>query len=269
MNEREPRIFVTTDSHGCNKELCEVLELSEFKRGVDTLIHIGDCTDRGPDSYGVIETLLSIPNLIAIQGNHDYHMKYFIETGYHPWEHKSCKTIESYINSLELEAEGVYWTLKWKKHISTNFEPRHMPKTHRDFFLNQLPYYIDGQNRLFVHGGYDPMMKIEEQSPNFIIWDRDLVQHLGSFWEDNRPVSNYPDINCFKRVFIGHTPTITFKKKTQDNKLDSNWLPSGALNTKPMYLGQLVNLDTGCVFGGKLSLIDITNDEEHILYQNT
>jgi serine/threonine protein phosphatase 1 len=267
MNEKA-KIYVTTDSHGCNKELQEVLQLGGFNFNRDTLIHIGDCTDRGPDSYGVIETLLSIRNLISIQGNHDYYMKHFIETGYHPWKHGSYKTVISYIDALELTYEEVSFVQK-PGGVSTNFKPHHIPKSHRNFFLNQIPYYIDSQNRLFVHGGYDPLEVIEIQSSDSLTWDRELVERQAEYLEQGIEAPHYYDVNEFKRIFVGHTPTIVFKNRLNSNTLDADWLPYGTPFTKPMYMGQLVDIDTGCCFGGKLSLIDITDEDNHILYQSS
>ena len=251
MNE-QPRIFVHSDTHGHNKELNEVLKLARFDFNRDTLIHIGDCVDRGPDSYNVIETLLKIKNLIAIQGNHDYYLLNFIETGYHPWEHGSHKTAMSYAKNSD-DSHNITFVQKMSG-VSTNFNRSHIPESHKKFFRTQLPYYVDKTNRLFVHGGYEPMEPIETQSEQNLTWDRDLVEKLYMLQSANigNKLENYPDVNNFKRVFVGHTPT--------------NYLQKGCV--KPMYLAQLVDIDTGRCFGGKLTLIDITDDNNHVLYQN-
>jgi serine/threonine protein phosphatase 1 len=259
------RTFVTTDTHGCFKEFRQVLDAAQFKYDEDILIHLGDCTDRGPCSFHVIEELLKIKNLIAVRGNHDEYIRNFINTGYHPWEHGSYKTVLSYVQALELTYEEVHVNQKMSG-ISTNFEPRHMPKSHRDFFINQIDYYIDKDNRLFVHGGYDPLEPFEQQTRMTFLWDRELIERQAYYLEMGSEPEKYPDVNDFKRVFIGHTPTIIFKMSV--DKLSPIWLPGGVPFTEPMYMGQLVDLDTGCCFGNKLSLIDISDDENHILYQS-
>ena len=262
------RTFVTTDTHGCNKELNEVLSLANFDFNNDILVHIGDCTDRGPDSFGVIETLLKIKNLISIRGNHDEWMLQFITQGYHPsLNHNGVyKTFVSYMQSLELDYDEAHLVQKMSG-ISTNFSPKHMPTSHKNFFKNQRLYYVDDQNRLFVHAGFDPMEKIQHQNKQDLVWDRTLVQRLGERYEDGEVIDNFPDVNFFKRIFVGHTPTIIFKEKV--DKVSPIWLPGGVPFSKPMYMGQLVNLDTGCCFGNHLSLIDITDDDNHILYQSS
>lgn len=262
------RIFCTTDTHGCNKQLNTALRDASFDFDSDKLIHLGDITDRGPDSFGVVETLLKVKNLIAIRGNHDAAVLEFINTGYHSfgWMHGAYKTVMSYINAQDITYDEVSFAQKLSG-ISTNFAPKHMPESHRNFFKNQVRCYVDEQNRLFIHAGYDPMEPLEHQTDSTLYWDRDLVQGLAYTYEMGGSIDRYPDVNDFKRVFVGHTPTIVFKR--HHDKLSPLWLPGGAPFNDAMYMGQLVNLDTGICFGNKLTLIDITDDDDHIIYTAT
>lgn len=64
------RILGIGDIHG------NLLALNQFPEGCeydpqDLLIQLGDVADRYPDTEGVVEKLLAVPNLIAIPGNHD------------------------------------------------------------------------------------------------------------------------------------------------------------------------------------------------------
>ena len=76
--------FVIGDIHGAHKALRQCLERSGFDRKKDTLIQLGDVADGYSDVYACVEELLSIPNLIAIKGNHDEWLNQFLETAYHP-----------------------------------------------------------------------------------------------------------------------------------------------------------------------------------------
>ncbi len=226
------RTFVTTDTHGELEKLKSCLEQANFDNDVDELIHLGDCVDRGPDSYGVVELLLSIKNLISIRGNHDDWMMEFINTKLHPAQSYFMETLASYRrNQKEKGTEEL------------------IPQSHIDFLRNQINYYVDGRNRLFLHAGYDPNEHIEEQDEVEFYWDRNLIKKVSKMTPDER----YPDVNSFKQVFIGHTPTLNFRWHEHKDK--------------PMYLARVVDCDTGGCFGGKISLIDITTDE-HILYQS-
>ena len=223
------RIFVTTDTHGELEKFKDCLEQANFNNNEDQLIHIGDVVDRGPDSYGVVELLLGIKNLISIRGNHDEWMLMFINTGQHPAMGYFRETLSSY-------HKGTGPTLN-------------IPETHKEFFRNQINYYVDKDNRLFVHGGINTFEFLHEQYEEEFYWDRELITRAVRLDEGKKLM----DVNGFKQIFIGHTPTINFQ-----------WHPE---NDKPIYAGQVIDCDTGGCFGGKISLIDITTDD-HILYQS-
>lgn len=238
-----PRIFVTSDTHGMKAQLQDCLDKAEFDRKIDTLIHLGDCVDRGPDSKGVIDLLISIPNKICIRGNHDQVFVDWMKTGVHKfhWLEGGRYTIDSYVGG--------------ETKTFTNLD---VPKDHKEFFKSQVLHYTDEKNRFFVHGGFSRHKLIsEEKDPTVFYWDRDLYYAARSISEmRSESKITLKDKNGFSRIFVGHTDSTNWKDD------------SGKPITVPLYAGQLVGVDTGSCFGGKLSLIDITNDEDHILYQS-
>ena len=78
------RTFVMGDLHGAQRALAQCMKRSGFDRRKDVLIQLGDVADGHEEVYECVETLLTIPRLIAIRGNHDQWFLEFIETGYHP-----------------------------------------------------------------------------------------------------------------------------------------------------------------------------------------
>ena len=68
------RLIAIGDLHGYVGGLKSLLELIE-PRKEDQLVFLGDYIDRGPDSFGVIETLLTLkqqyPNTVFLRGNHE------------------------------------------------------------------------------------------------------------------------------------------------------------------------------------------------------
>lgn len=232
------RTFVTTDTHGEKEKLLSCLNQAKFDFEHDELIHLGDVCDRGPDSYGVVELLLSIKNLISIRGNHDDWMRYFIESSSHPAPSYFLETRASYI-------KNIFGNVSYP-----TFLPEFIPQRHKDFYNNQVNYYIDAQNRLFIHAGFNPAERLSEQDEIEFYWDRDLMKKAMSAKNSGVRLN---DVNNFKQIFIGHTPTLSWKKRGEK------------INT-PIYAAQVVICDTGACFGGKVSLIDITRDD-HILYQ--
>ncbi len=88
-------------------------------------------------------------------------------------------------------------------------------------FYNETKYYHIEGNYLFVHGGVRPNIELEKQDSLDIIWIREefiLKNH------------NLPYI-----IVFGHTPA-----------------------EDVMFLDDKIGIDTGCVYGGKLSAVNLT-----------
>lgn len=185
---------------------------------------MGDIVDRGPDSFGCVEELMKIKNLIAIRGNHDYHWLKYLKTGDEGilWRQGAKETYESYVNA------GV------------------SPEVHYDFFNNQLEYAIDEDNNLFIHGGFNRHQLIEEETnPEVFYWDRDLFLAALSYQGMKDQTRPFRMKDGFRRVFIGHTPTQYFG------------------STVPMRAANIWNLDTGCGKGkdNPLTIMNIDTEE--------
>jgi serine/threonine protein phosphatase 1 len=223
------RKLVIGDIHGCYEEFLQVLLKCRFDTEKDTLISLGDLVDRGPDSFKVVDFIMKLPNKICIRGNHDKVWEEYLETGVHPWNFMqgSQETLDSYNRE--------------KKHNKELLEQ------HLEFFQSQLNYYLDENGNLFVHGGLNRHTRLKCQTDHMFYWDRDFfIQALSSGLLINNMFNNEFKIKepTVKRVFLGHTPTVAFN------------IPD---NDKPIFAakGKVINLDTGCCFGNKLSIMDI------------
>lgn len=64
------RLIFVGDIHGCNDELLELMHKVKFDKDVDHLICTGDVVSKGPDSLGVVNTLISL-NATSVRGNHE------------------------------------------------------------------------------------------------------------------------------------------------------------------------------------------------------
>lgn len=93
-----------------------------------------------------------------------------------------------------------------------------IPREHVEFLQSAKFYHVRG-NDLFVHAGVRPNVPLEKQDPFDLLWIR------YEFIYSENPLPNY-------RIFFGHTPF-------QD----------------VLILEDKVGLDTGCVYGNKLSAI--------------
>lgn len=235
--ELKGRILCCGDIHGAHKALIQVLERSNFDYDKDTLIQLGDICDGWPEVYECVEELLKIKNLISIKGNHDSWFDEYIDEGIHPvrWLQGGLGTLKSYVANVDRE---VHIQQSMEGYV-TNLTNVDIPKTHIEFFKNQIPFYIDSKNRCFVHGGFDRQFNIEDQDYSMLYWDRSL-------WNKALSAGQYYKLNTandFSEIFIGHTST------------------TGWNTIEPMSSGGITNLDTGAGWKGVLTIMDVDTKE--------
>ncbi len=212
------RKFVIGDIHGHFDEMMELFDYTDFQPDNDLLISLGDLVDRGPDPINVIEKLMKVRNFIHILGNHDEWCYQYLKTGNIPFEWISQGgdiTLNAYRNTPSLK------------------------KRHKRFFEKSKLYFVDEGSRLFVHGGYNPRIPLNEQKTDkeLLIWDRSLILTAMEYEQHNQLFSE------FSEIFIGHTPTL-FLRTPEPKRISNLWM-----------------LDTGVYHSGKLTLMNIETKE--------
>lgn len=241
IDDMARRTFVMGDIHGAHKALMQCFERSGFDYAKDRLIQLGDIVDGHQEAFECVEELLKLKELISIKGNHDVWFKDFMDSGYHPmqWRYGGGATIISYLRNVL--PDGVI--IPKGGSFKTSLNARDIPATHLDFFANQILYYVDPENRLFVHAGYDPRLRFEDQEESAYYFDRSL-------WTNAVERSRSPQSNIlvertmdFNKIFIGHTATTYW---------DTD-LPMEALH--------ITNLDTDAGHDGKLTIMDVNTKE--------
>lgn len=229
------RTLVVGDIHGGLRALQQVLERCEYNASNDQLIFLGDYVDGWSQSAEVIEELIQIRDNTTITpifllGNHDEWIRDFLTYGVAEpnWLINGGKTTLASYNRL--------WELD---------KSQESLEKHRDFFNKLHEYYIDDQNRAFVHAGCDADRGVKRTLPYLRIWDRRM-------WSS---VLSGKVIKAHKELYIGHTPTelYTCKAHFPEAKLQEVNKPI----TVPMNRQNVWNMDTGGGWGGKLSVMDI------------
>lgn len=207
------KTFCIGDIHGRYGALLEVLQKSNFNYSEDTLIILGDIVDGDDKVKQCVDELLKIKNKIFVLGNHDKWFLDWIETKGTPWVWTQ---------------QGGQWTLK-----SYGYDIKNVPESHKDFFKNALKFYVDKENRLFVHGGLSNIHKFaHEHTFVELSWNRDMI--------DKAKLQVIPN---YKHIFVGHTTTQFH----------------GSL--EPLTFNNLTMLDTGSGWDGKLCIMNVDTRE--------
>lgn len=222
------RTFVFGDIHGGYKALVQLVEKLNLT-STDKLIFLGDYVDGWSEAAQVVEYLLELEKkfqCIFILGNHDLWAGRWLNLGAsNPvWEeHGGRETKASYQNTGLL------------------VEP-----SHKEFFNRLKEYYIDEENRLFIHAGYSSIHGVtkEEYASNYY-FDRTLWEMAVSMNPEIKPDDpDYPKrLKHYKEIYVGHTPTTNFGFDT------------------PMHKANIWNIDTGAGFKGPLSCIELNTKE--------
>ncbi len=222
------RTLVIGDIHSGLKGLKQVLR-KVAPSSTDRFIFLGDYVDGWSEAAETVSFLIDFSNkyeCVFIRGNHDYLVYQYLKKGdTNPmWlAHGGEASKKSYDSLLSEEK---------KKHLQ--------------FYKELTNYYIDTENRLFVHAGFTNIKGPQyEHFANLVFWDRTLWEmavsldtHISE--EDIR----YPKrLRLFKEIFIGHTPV------TRMN------------STVPLHFGNVWNIDTGAAFKGPLSIMDVDTKE--------
>jgi len=100
-----------------------------------------------------------------------------------------------------------------------------LPDAHLDF-LKALPLTFETEDFLFVHAGLRPGLPLEQQDPYDLLW----IRH--EFYLSD---ADFPKV-----VILGHTPF-----------------------SQPLLTENLIGIDTGAVYGGKLTCIELPDRKIH------
>jgi serine/threonine protein phosphatase 1 len=222
------RTLVIGDIHGGLKALIQVLQKAAIQPD-DIIIFLGDYVDGWSESPGVLDFLIALSeqqNCIFIKGNHDELLLDWLENRH---ENLNEKVWFKHGGKATVDAYSAISDDKKQQHIA---------------FLKSLQnYYLDAENRLFIHAGFTNMNGVlQEFFPKLMYWDRTLWEValcLDDRIDKSSPI--YPKrLKIYSEIFIGHTPV----SKTKI--------------VAPLCKNSVWNLDTGAGFSGVLTIMDIT-----------
>lgn len=239
---RQPKTFAVGDIHGNFKALMQVIERSGFDSAIDTLISVGDLADGYPDVRQCIDYCIGLSNFISVKGNHDHWVELMLEHRLLDHSHmyqgglsslRAYSTVKRFDVVTKRFDSVIDADVEWQDMIIEN----HLEK----FYAKQKTYYIDDKDRIYIHGGFDLSIPIEEHGNMHLMWDREMSQnairdmHHGMVRMQEK----------YSKIFIGHTNTLYLTE-----------------SDKPLSILELRNLDTGASYPtGRLTIMNVDTDE--------
>jgi serine/threonine protein phosphatase 1 len=162
-------MYAIGDIHGCLDPLRRLMDQIHVSE-TDEVVFIGDYVDRGPDSKGVIDYLLTLQGRYTfLMGNHE----------------------RMFLDFLQGKERFLFLYNGGEATLESYGGVGNIPASHLAF-LNRLVLYYETDDYLFVHGGIRPGILIQDQDPKDLLWIRE------EFYA-------YPG-RYAKPVVFGHTP---------------------------------------------------------------
>jgi serine/threonine protein phosphatase 1 len=207
----EQCLYVIPDIHGQYYQLelilSRILPLRTINGIKDQIVFLGDYIDRGKYSPQVVDRIIDLKleypdQIITIRGNHELMIMNAIKPSktsddYILWmKNGGLETLSSYLDLSDQHMDNPYELLRSRIH---DF----IPKKHKDFFTG-LDYYYETDDFIFVHGGCDPLLPLEEHSKQFMSWDRSLFQFVSNLVEISKRDNIELQLNWEKCIITGH-----------------------------------------------------------------
>lgn len=231
------RIYAIGDIHGCIDELRRVqswiaADLRKRPHPDPLVVYLGDYCDRGPDSKGVIDTLIASARgdieTVFLFGNHDKLFVDFLQapnemaTERYHWLSPSLgggETLASYGVADALSRDTL--------DVHAEFQAA-VPPEHIAFLAAARLTHVVG-SYLFVHAGIRPGVALPDQDPDDLIW-----------------------IRAPFLTFAGDLGHIVVHGHTVVDRIENR--------------GNRIGIDTGAVFGGRLSCLVLEDDSQSVLH---
>lgn len=227
-------VYAIGDVHGCTDRLDalhEAIAADAARRSATrrVLVWLGDYVDRGPDSRGAIDRLLSPPpgfETVALKGNHEQFLLDFLadpSIGPQWMVNGGAETLASYGIPI---MDGCYFRADRWEALSRALRDA-LPPAHRRLLDRLRPSHLEG-DYLFVHAGIRPGTRIDEQAIDDLLWIR------GEFL--------FSDADHGAVVVHGHT-----------------------ISDEPQIRPNRIGIDTGSFFSDRLTALVLEGDRRHLL----
>ena len=173
------RVYAVGDIHGRADLLHRIQDMigddaASAARRRKVVVYLGDYVDRGPESFQVVDHLITHPldgfETVHLKGNHEEFLIRFVEDGAMgaAWMmNGGGATLVSYGVSAFNFFLGEPGLKRAQKRLAGTIPPSHL-----DFYHGLRLTHVEG-DYLFVHAGLRPGVAIDDQKEGDMIWIRD------------------------------------------------------------------------------------------------
>ena len=208
------RLLAIGDSHGCYRQLFNlVTEIINLTRE-DKLVMLGDYIDRGEDSKAVLDLIMDLIkdgyDIMPLMGNHEDMM----------------------INAPMSPLDNYNWMRNGGDETLRSFGVSSVNEIDRRYmdFVSAMPFYHIVNNFIFVHGGLNDDIENPFEDTYSMIWERRYEYHSPVFKD--------------KIIVHGHRPHSLSELKEQLRESPSVInIDTGCVYGKDYGLGDLTAID--------------------------
>lgn len=257
--------YAIGDIQGCYKQFMQLLKVIDFNPSKDVLYLVGDLVNRGPQSLEVLKWVYkNQDSVINVLGNHDIYL------------------LARFNHLVKVNSDDTLDAVMRDKNISQYID-----------WLRSCPLIFHDNQYILVHAGIYPQMNFNEllqinHSVSNHLMSKDYPQFIENIF-GNKPNYWSQEHDSLKKMkFVVNTSTrmrfidrvdysLDFKYKGELDNIPEKLMPwfhatfDPSINKKIVFghwaaLGffhdqRYIALDTGCVWGRKLTAINLENDD--------
>lgn len=258
--------YAIGDIQGCYDRLLDVLDKVDFSPSRDRLWVAGDIINRGPSS---LESLRYVKNLgssaVVVLGNHDLHLL-AVALGGHSIKRKD--TLQDILDAPDHD-ELLQWLLQ--QNICIHDPRRNLVMSHAG-----LPHIWGAEKAAALARELEAVLR----GPDVEGYFRQMYGNYPERWREDlqgmdrwRMITNYftrmrfiaddGTLELTTKESAGHSPEgfapwFSFPRADDVRVLFGHWAALEGETGSDRYIA----LDTGCVWGGRLTLMNLDTDEK-------
>ncbi|KAG5357714.1 Bis(5'-nucleosyl)-tetraphosphatase, symmetrical [Yarrowia sp. C11] len=241
-HEDDTRLILIGDIHGSFKQLKHLLEKADYNKKKDQLFFLGDFISKGEDSQGVVDFAME-HNALCVRGNHEDKLVVAYEKYHHLHHQKTVKTP----GGKHITRNGPANVLADEDDLSEEFSAKQMEYIASCPAIMRLGDISEtGNLAVAVHAGLMwNVPRLEDQDPDAVMRMRSLLPPKDTVYtEDDDGVPWFE----------------VWNDKIEDRaKKDRMTIFYGHDARQGLQLTKYTRgLDSGCVKGGKLNAMIIT-----------